>query len=73
MTPRYIRQHQERQAWVDDLVYYLTGQAYIYYDIEKAEQAACRLCYLNLDEGGEIMEEDAVKWFKEYIREVLEE
>ena len=73
-TPRHIRQFNERQEWVNALTFYLLEERYYKQGEEdEAEFAAERLLCHNLDEGGELMEEDAVKFFKEYVREILEE
>jgi len=73
-TPRHIRQFNERQEWANALTFYLLEERYYKQGEEdKAEMVAERLLCHNLDEGGELMEEGAVKFFKEYVREILEE
>lgn len=74
-VPRHIRQHIEQTAWIDDAV-----DALIEMGIYKPEEfhhvynIVARLMRVsNVDEGGEIMEIDAAKFVREYIRELIEE
>lgn len=74
-VPRHIRQHIEQTAWTDD-----AADALIKMDIYKPEdfhhvcKVVARLMRVsNMDEGNELMEIDAAKFMREYIREIIEE
>ena len=74
-VPRHIRQHIEQTAWADD-----AADTLIEMGIYKAEEfhhvcnvVARLMSVSNIDEGGELMEIDAAKFMREYIREVIEE
>ena len=74
-VPRHIRQHIEQTAWMDD-----AADALVEMGIYKPEEFH-RVCNVvarlmsvgNIDEGGELMEIDAAKFMREYIREIITE
>ena len=67
--PRNIRQRLERQEWKDSLTFYLLENKY--FTDEEVEIAVEGFLWSNIDEGGELMEEDSVKWWRWYVREVV--
>ena len=75
-VPRHIRQHIEQTAWADDAADTLIEMG-IY-----EPQEFQHLCDViverimrvsNMDEGNELMEIDAAKFMREYIREIITE
>jgi len=75
-VPRHIRQHIEQRAWADDATDALI-QMGIYepqefqYLCDVVVERLMRAS--NMDEGNELMEIDAAKFMREYIRDMIEE
>ena len=67
--PRNIRQRLERQEWKDSLTFYLLENKY--FTDKEVEIVIEEFLWSNIDEGGELMEEDPVKWWRWYVREVV--
>ena len=67
--PRNVRQRLERQEWKDSLTFYLLENKY--FTDEEVEIVIEEFLWSNIDEGGELMEEDPVKWWRWYVREVV--
>ena len=74
-VPRQIRQHIEQTAWIDDAADALIEMGiYNEEDFHHVCNIVARLMRVsNMDEGNELMEIDAAKFMREYIREALEE
>lgn len=71
-VPRQTRQYLENSAWKDDIVDELFDMG-IFDNLDAANKIAEKLLYLNKDEGSELMEINAGKFLRSYIREILEE
>ena len=60
-----------------EALYFSTSEAYSafienkYFTDEEVENVIEGFLWSNVDEGGELMEEDPVKWWRWYVREVV--
>lgn len=71
-VPRGTRQYLENSAWKDDIVDELFDMG-ILDNLDSANKIAEKLLYLNKDESGDLMEINASRFLRSYIREILEE